>query len=219
MMKRPNCSLIASASAFRTCSIWRASLQNGNWTGSRSTRRIALCLDRYDHGRVFFIGDAAHLVPIFGVRGLNSGFADADNLAWKLSAVVRGEAGGRCSPPTHERRAATLEIFREASKSTNYMTPPSRGYRLMRDASLSLSLSQDWAGDLANPRQARPMITPAVRTIPGRRKMWRSWPDPRRLTGAVSQAGRRQLSDGQARGPRDSHPVHSTRNRRSRGSP
>ena len=116
-----------------------------------------LCLDRYDHGRVFFIGDAAHLVPIFGVRGLNSGFADADNLAWKLSAVVRGEAGeALLSTYTHERRAATLEIFREASKSTNYMTPPSRGYRLMRDASLSLSLSQDWAGDLANPRQSAP---------------------------------------------------------------
>lgn len=120
-------------------------------------RAHCLCLDRYDHGRVFFVGDAAHLVPIFGVRGLNSGFADADNLAWKLGAVLNGKANpallGTYSP---ERRAATLEIFREASKSTNYMTPPSRGYRLMRDASLSLSLSQDWAGDLANPRQSAP---------------------------------------------------------------
>ena len=38
-----------------------------------------LCLDDYRHGRVFFIGDAAHIVPIFGVRGLNNGLADADN--------------------------------------------------------------------------------------------------------------------------------------------
>lgn len=120
-------------------------------------RAHCLCLDRYDHGRTFFIGDAAHLVPIFGVRGLNSGFADADNLAWKLAAVAKGEAGeALLSTYTNERRAATLEIFREASKSTNYMTPPSRGYRLMRDASLSLSLSRDWAGDLANPRQSAP---------------------------------------------------------------
>ena len=42
-----------------------------------------LCLDDYRHGRVFFIGDAAHIVPIFGVRGLNNGLADAENLGWK----------------------------------------------------------------------------------------------------------------------------------------
>jgi 3-(3-hydroxy-phenyl)propionate hydroxylase len=116
-----------------------------------------LCLDRYDHGRVLFVGDAAHLVPIFGVKGLNSGLADADNLAWKLAAVVKGDAGENLlGTYTPERREATLEIFREATKSTNYMTPPSRGYQLMRDASLSLSLSQDWAGELANPRQSAP---------------------------------------------------------------
>lgn len=120
-------------------------------------RAHCLCLDRYDHGRVMFAGDAAHLVPIFGVRGLNSGLADAENLAWKLGAVVNGVAGSELlSTYTPERREATLEIFREATKSTNYMTPPSRGYRLMRDASLSLSLSKDWAGELANPRQSAP---------------------------------------------------------------
>ena len=51
-----------------------------------------LCLERYRHGRVLFAGDAAHLVPIFGVRGLNSGFADADNLGWKLAYALRGLA-------------------------------------------------------------------------------------------------------------------------------
>ncbi|MDO8372916.1 MAG: FAD-dependent monooxygenase, partial [Polaromonas sp.] len=40
-----------------------------------------LSLDSYRHGRVLFAGDAAHLVPIFGVRGLNSGLDDAGNLA------------------------------------------------------------------------------------------------------------------------------------------
>ncbi|MGH8239072.1 MAG: FAD-dependent monooxygenase, partial [Steroidobacteraceae bacterium] len=36
-------------------------------------RAHSLALDRYRHGRILFAGDAAHLVPIFGVRGLNSG--------------------------------------------------------------------------------------------------------------------------------------------------
>ena len=51
-----------------------------------------LCLDDYRHGRVFFIGDAAHIVPIFGVRGLNNGLADAENIGWKLALVLHGEA-------------------------------------------------------------------------------------------------------------------------------
>jgi len=51
-----------------------------------------LTLPGYRHGRVFFAGDAAHLVPIFGVRGLNSGLDDAGNLAWKLARVQRGES-------------------------------------------------------------------------------------------------------------------------------
>ncbi len=39
-----------------------------------------LALDDYRDGRVFFIGDSAHIVPIFGVRGLNNGLADATTL-------------------------------------------------------------------------------------------------------------------------------------------
>jgi 2-polyprenyl-6-methoxyphenol hydroxylase-like FAD-dependent oxidoreductase len=44
-------------------------------------------------GRVFLAGDAAHVVPPNGGFGGNTGVQDAHNLAWKLAAVVRGEAG------------------------------------------------------------------------------------------------------------------------------
>jgi 3-(3-hydroxy-phenyl)propionate hydroxylase len=120
-------------------------------------RAHSLCLDDYVHGRVCFAGDAAHLVPIFGVKGLNSGFADADNLAWKLAAIVEGRAGpGLLASYGQERRAATLDIFREAGKSTRFMTPPTRGYQLMRQGVLSLALTESWAGALADPRQSTP---------------------------------------------------------------
>ncbi len=116
-----------------------------------------ICLDDYRHGRVFFAGDAAHLVPIFGVRGLNSGIADANNIGWKLAAVLAGKAPDTLLDSySRERRPATMEIFEQAGKSTAFMTPPSRGYRLMRDAALSLALKHAWAGDLANPRQSQP---------------------------------------------------------------
>ena len=58
-------------------------------------KAFTLCLDNYRHGPFLFLGDAAHLVPIFGVRGLNSGLADASNVAWKLAAVLQGKAEDR----------------------------------------------------------------------------------------------------------------------------
>src|SRR4051794_18800155 len=48
---------------------------------------------RLREGRVFLAGDAAHVVPPNGGYGGNTGILDARNLAWKLSAVVNGEAG------------------------------------------------------------------------------------------------------------------------------
>ncbi|MGE3847119.1 MAG: FAD-dependent monooxygenase [Gammaproteobacteria bacterium] len=120
-------------------------------------KAYTLCLDDYRHGRVLFCGDAAHLVPIFGVRGLNSGFADAQNLAWKLAAVTRGEAPDRLLDSySPERRGATLDIFAQASKSTRFMAPPSRGHRLLRDAALGLARDHAFARRLLDPRQSQP---------------------------------------------------------------
>jgi 3-(3-hydroxy-phenyl)propionate hydroxylase len=120
-------------------------------------RAYSLCLDHYVHGRVCFAGDAAHLVPIFGVKGLNSGLADANNLGWKLAAVLKGEAGPNLLPSyDQERRAATLDIFAAAGKSTRFMTPPTRGHQLVRKGVLSLAVTQAWAGKLADPRQSVP---------------------------------------------------------------
>jgi putative polyketide hydroxylase len=50
--------------------------------------------DKYSAGRVFLAGDAAHtLPPNRGGYGANTGIDDANNLAWKLAAVLRGESG------------------------------------------------------------------------------------------------------------------------------
>jgi 2-polyprenyl-6-methoxyphenol hydroxylase-like FAD-dependent oxidoreductase len=53
----------------------------------------ANCAERLRAGRVFLAGDAAHVVPPNGGFGGNTGVQDAHNLAWKLAAVVKGEAG------------------------------------------------------------------------------------------------------------------------------
>ncbi|MFE5093154.1 FAD-dependent monooxygenase [Streptomyces sp. NPDC056638] len=58
----------------------------GPWT---MTARTA---ETYRSGRVLLVGDAAHQFPPTGGLGMNSGLADADNLGWKLAAVLAGGA-------------------------------------------------------------------------------------------------------------------------------
>ena len=74
------------------------------WTGRRDldgleiTRSAtytfrARLASRFQAGRVFLLGDAAHLTPPFIGQGLAAGLRDADNLAWKIAHVLTGQAG------------------------------------------------------------------------------------------------------------------------------
>jgi 3-(3-hydroxy-phenyl)propionate hydroxylase len=114
----------------------------------------ALTLDRYRHGRVLLAGDAAHLVPIFGVRGANSGIDDADNLAWKLAFVVKGLAGDELLETySEERVGAAHENLSYGTRSTEFMAPPSFAFQLMREAVLGLAVGHPGVRSLINPRQ------------------------------------------------------------------
>lgn len=48
--------------------------------------------EHFRQGRAFLLGDAAHIHSPAGGQGMNTGIGDAVNLAWKLAAVLRGEA-------------------------------------------------------------------------------------------------------------------------------
>ena len=97
-------------------------------------------LERFVHGRVVFAGDSAHQVSPFGARGANSGIQDAENLAWKLALVIKGDA-----PPSLldsydvERGAAADENIGHSTRSTDFIAPRSRQERRFRDAALALA--------------------------------------------------------------------------------
>ncbi|KSZ58850.1 FAD-dependent monooxygenase [Rhodococcus pyridinivorans] len=123
------------------------------WKGFYSAR--ALALDEFTHDRLLFAGDAAHLVPIFGVRGLNSGMEDAETLAWQLAAVVNGNAEpALLKAYSFERHNAWEQNVANAGKSTLIMSPGSHGYRTTRDAILALAVGRPEFGHLINPRQS-----------------------------------------------------------------
>ncbi|MGC2028781.1 MAG: FAD-dependent monooxygenase [Steroidobacteraceae bacterium] len=116
-----------------------------------------LTLGNFVHGRVLLTGDAAHLLPIFGVRGINTGLQDSNNMAWKLAFVINRWAERLLLDSySQERVQAAREICEEGGKSTRFMTPPSPGMRLLRDAVLSFSLSEDFLKDLMHWRTSRP---------------------------------------------------------------
>ncbi|WP_306546574.1 FAD-dependent monooxygenase [Malikia spinosa] len=126
-----------------------------DWSSVYSARTLTLA--DYVHGSVIFTGDAAHLLPIFGVRGANTAFQDAQSLGWQLAHVVKG-LGGRqlLANYSAERVGAAREIIAEAGKSTRFMTPPAGGFQLLRDAVLSLSLTQEFVRPLYHWRTSRP---------------------------------------------------------------
>ncbi len=59
----------------------------------RVYRHHARVAGRFREGRIFLAGDAAHVMPVVGGQGWNSGIRDAFNLGWKLAAVANGLAG------------------------------------------------------------------------------------------------------------------------------
>jgi 3-(3-hydroxy-phenyl)propionate hydroxylase len=110
-----------------------------------------LRMARFRHGRVLFAGDAAHGVSPFGARGANSGVQDAENLAWKLDAVLRGAApDALLDSYATEREYAADENILNSTRATDFITPKSEISRLFRDAVLQLSKRHAFARTLVN---------------------------------------------------------------------
>jgi 2-polyprenyl-6-methoxyphenol hydroxylase-like FAD-dependent oxidoreductase len=77
----------------------------------------------YRRGRIFLMGDAAHIHSPAGGQGMNTGMQDAINLAWKLAMVAHGQAGAILLDSYSPERTAVGEmVLRNATRLTDLAT-------------------------------------------------------------------------------------------------
>ncbi len=108
-------------------------------------------MDKFRHGRLLFVGDAAHQVSPFGARGANSGFQDTDNLIWKLKLVMENKAPKRLLDSYDaERVPAARENLLNSTRTTDFMSPKSGISKIFRNAVLELASDFEFARDLSN---------------------------------------------------------------------
>jgi 3-(3-hydroxy-phenyl)propionate hydroxylase len=110
-------------------------LRNPTWVSAFSVH--ARHAERTRDGRVFLVGDAAHIHSPAGGQGLNTGVGDAYNLAWKLALVHRGLAGEELLDTVEtERRQVAEAIVRQADLQTRAWMLGKPYQRAIRDVLL-----------------------------------------------------------------------------------
>jgi 3-(3-hydroxy-phenyl)propionate hydroxylase len=88
----------------------------------------------FTRGRIFLLGDAAHLMPPFGGQGMNSGLRDAHNLCWKLVLVLQGQASPQLlATYQQERYPHAAAMIRFSSFLGKVIMPTSKPIAMLRD--------------------------------------------------------------------------------------
>jgi len=124
-------------------------------------RASACVAERFRDGRIFIVGDAAHLMPPNGGFGGNTGIHDAHNLAWKMAFVLQGHAPERLldSYATDRKPVAELTVeqafARYVDRTAPWLKPAHKPAPLVHDFHIELGYLYDSpAGVHADPRKS-----------------------------------------------------------------
>ena len=97
----------------------------------------ALIAQSFSQGRVFLLGDAAHLIPPFAGQGMNSGLRDAYNLCWKLAMVLHGQMSPALLDSYEQERVSHLRKMLRFSALIGFVvTAPTRPTAILRNVIL-----------------------------------------------------------------------------------
>jgi 3-(3-hydroxy-phenyl)propionate hydroxylase len=119
------------------------------WVGPYAYR--SQCVRQMRVGRVYFMGDTAKVVSPFGARGGNTGISDADNLAWKLAAVVRGLAPeSLLNTYQDERLEAAQRNVQVTNRTARFLRPTEPAAQMFRQAVLALAKKHRFARNMVN---------------------------------------------------------------------
>ena len=148
------------------------------WTGRRDldgmeiTRSAtyifrARLASRFQTGRAFLLGDAAHLTPPFIGQGLAAGLRDADNLAWKIAHVLSGQAGeDLLATYEAERRPHAKAMIKKAIRIGWAMTGGQDRAAAVRRIALAAAVRSDRVGEVIASTATPRLKTGALQHIP-----------------------------------------------------
>jgi 3-(3-hydroxy-phenyl)propionate hydroxylase len=128
---------------------------------------------RFQAGRIFLLGDAAHLTPPFIGQGLAAGLRDADNLAWKIAHVLTGQAGeDLLATYDTERRPHARAMIKKAIRIGWAMTGGQDRTAAVRRIALAAAVRSDRACEViastATPRLKAGALQPRPRPLRSR---------------------------------------------------
>ena len=152
----------------------RPDLADVEITRSASYTFRARLASRLRAGRVFLLGDAAHLTPPFIGQGLGAGLRDADNLAWKIADVMAGRSGDDLLDSYDaERRPHARAMVKKAVMIGWVMTGGQDRAAAVRRIALAAAMRAAPVRDAVAATATPPLRTGAMRAGGRRTPAWR----------------------------------------------